>query len=378
MRDGFFGRIILPGLAFKAAVIGGGYATGRELASFFLPSGAAGGLKAIALATVIWSIVCALTFAFAFETRSRDYRSFFKALLGRGWVIYEVAFLLALVVILAVFSAAAGEIGHALFGLPGYVGALGLGLAIALVASWGNDAVEGVFKYVSILLYGTYVLFFVFAVWKFGDRMTTGLSQAGPSDGWIVGGSTYALYNIIGAIVILPVTRHLRSRRDAITAGLLSGPLAMLPAALFFLAMIGFSDQLLVHPLPSDFLLLQLGMPWFRVVFQMMILAAMLESGVGGVHAINERLANVVAGRGAQKAGLTQVGRLVVTAVVLLFAVGVAGRFGLVALIADGYRWLAYIFLAVYVAPLLTIGVWRLWLSAKPLRTVGTIDTPLS
>ena len=40
----FFQRFLLPGLAFKAVVIGGGYATGRELAEFFLPSGPWGGL----------------------------------------------------------------------------------------------------------------------------------------------------------------------------------------------------------------------------------------------------------------------------------------------------------------------------------------------
>ena len=39
-----FQRFLLPGLAFKAVVIGGGYATGRELAEFFLPSGPWGGL----------------------------------------------------------------------------------------------------------------------------------------------------------------------------------------------------------------------------------------------------------------------------------------------------------------------------------------------
>ncbi|HEY0598119.1 hypothetical protein [Sphingopyxis sp.] len=361
MRAGFFERIFLPGLAFKAAVIGGGYATGRELASFFLPSGAVGGFKALALATVIWSLVCALTFAFAFETRSRDYRTFFKALLGCGWFAYEIAFLLALVVILAVFAAAAGQVGSALAGFPAYAGAIGLAVAIAVVASCGNDAVESLFKYVSVLLYGTYLLFFVLALWRFGDRISTGLGHPAPSDGWIAGGTTYAIYNIIGAIVILPVTRHLRSRRDAVAAGLLCGPLAMLPAALFFLAMIGFADTLLVHPLPSDFLLSQLDMPWFRVIFQLMILAAMLESGVGGVHAINERLSNMIATRARRDRGLTPFQRLASTSAVLLFAVVVADRVGLVALIADGYRWLAYLFLLVYVAPLLTLGAARLW-----------------
>ena len=39
-RAGWFRRLVLPGFAFKAVVIGGGYATGRELAEFFLPQGA--------------------------------------------------------------------------------------------------------------------------------------------------------------------------------------------------------------------------------------------------------------------------------------------------------------------------------------------------
>ena len=44
-----FQRFILPGLAFKAVVIGGGYATGREIAEFFLPAGPWGGVAAMAV-----------------------------------------------------------------------------------------------------------------------------------------------------------------------------------------------------------------------------------------------------------------------------------------------------------------------------------------
>ena len=58
VRSSRFQRFLLPGLAFKAVVIGGGYATGRELAEFFLPSGAWGGLAAMGLSTVIFSLAC--------------------------------------------------------------------------------------------------------------------------------------------------------------------------------------------------------------------------------------------------------------------------------------------------------------------------------
>ena len=45
-----------------------------------------------------------------------------------------------------------------------------------------------------------------------------------------------------------------------------------------------------------------------------------------------------------------------------------AGRFGLVALIANGYRALAYLMLAVFVLPLATIGVARILKSRKSRR----------
>src|SRR6476660_3866105 len=98
-----FQRFLLPGFAFKAVVIGGGYATGRELAEFFLPSGPWGGIAAMLLAMLIWSIVCVATFLFARLSGARDYLTFVRALLGPGWIAFEVAYLLFVVLILAVF-----------------------------------------------------------------------------------------------------------------------------------------------------------------------------------------------------------------------------------------------------------------------------------
>ena len=75
----WFQRYLLPGFAFKAVVIGGGYATGRELAEFFLPSGPWGGVLGMLLAMVCWSLVCSVTFLFARTTHSFEYGAFFRA-----------------------------------------------------------------------------------------------------------------------------------------------------------------------------------------------------------------------------------------------------------------------------------------------------------
>lgn len=355
----WFQRYLLPGFALKAVIIGGGYATGRELAEYFVPSGPWGGLSAMLLATLIWSVVAALTFALALKLGAYDYRSFFKGLLGPAWVAFEVAYIIFVVLILAVFGAAAGAIGAATFGWPELAGVVLLAVSIVAVTAWGTGAVEQMFKYVSILLYAVYGLFLILALASFGGLIGQGFANAPPPSGnWMAGGLTYASYNIVGAVVILPVLRHLRHQRDAVVAGLIAGPLSMLPAILFFVAMMAFYPAIGDETLPSDFLLRQMTVPGFHVLFQVMIFAALLESGAGSVHAINERISGAIESRG--RPPLSTGARALIGAVILTGCMFVAGEIGLVDLIASGYRFLAWLFLAVFVLPLITIGTWRL------------------
>ena len=357
-KSSWFQRYLLPGFAFKAVVIGGGYATGRELAEFFLPSGPQGGLLAILLAMAIWSLVCAVTFCLAYATKSWNYRAFFKNLLGSFWVIFEAAYLLFIILILAVFGAAAGAIGSAVLNWPQIAGTCCLIVCISLVAAYGSTSVERLFKWVSIFLYGVYGIFVALSFFAFGDRILANLSAPSPSEGWVLGGLTYAGYNVVGAVIILPVLRHLRSSKDALVAGALAGPLAMIPALLFFVCMIAYYPQIGSEPLPSDFLLRRLNFPAFHYLFQLMIFLALLESGTGCVHAFNERVAEAYAAR--QGRGLSKIARLSITGALLLGSIFLAARFGLVTLIAQGYRGLAYLFLAIFVLPVMTLGVRQL------------------
>ncbi|MFN3834392.1 MAG: hypothetical protein ACK4NO_00680 [Glycocaulis sp.] len=349
-----FRRLILPGLAFKAVVIGGGYATGRELVEYFMPSGPVGGLLGLLLVTGIWSAICALTFSFAHATRSGNYLNFFKALLGPFWPLFEIAYLLFLFLILAVFGAAAGEIGAALFGLPNLVGSAALALSILVFTALGQESVEGLFKYASLFLYLVYLVFVVLCFTQFGGDILAGLDAGIPATGWVAGGVTYAGYNIIGAVVILPVLRHLTSRKDAVIAGALAGPLAALPALLFFACMIAFYPEISEAALPSNYILERLGSPAFQMAFQFMVFVALVETSVSAVHAVNERISAVR----PRAIGIRT--RLAVTGALLLAAMVVADRFGLIALIANGYRMLAFAIIAVFVLPLLTLGVWKL------------------
>ena len=362
-RASAFRRYLLPAVAFNGVVIGGGYATGRELAEFFLPAGPWGGLGGILFAMALWSVVCALTFAFALRVRATDYRTFFRALLGPFWPAFEVAYLVFVVLILGVFAAATGEIGAATLGLPLIAGSVAFAIVTVIVTALGEEAVEGLFKYATGFLYAVYAVFLVLSLSRFGGRIGAAFAGgAGTGGGWFASGLTYASYNAVAAIIVLPSLRHVERPREAVVAGLLAGPIAMVPALLFFLAMLalpGIGDA----PLPSDVILAEFGLAPFRYAFQLMVLLALLESGVGAVHAINERVAHWRRQRDGRPFGAWP--RAGLAAAVLTACVFVASRFGLVALIGSGYRLLAYTLIAVYLVPLVTIGVARLLRAPK-------------
>jgi uncharacterized membrane protein YkvI len=122
--------------------------------------------------------------------------------------------------------------------------------------------------------------------------------------------------------------------------------------------MMAYYPQIGAATLPSDFLLQRLDLPLFRLLFQLMIFAALLESGTGAVHAINERIGN--AWRRRRGHALGRGARLAIALVILSGCMFLATRFGLVALIANGYRLLAAIFLLVFVLPVLTLGILKL------------------
>jgi uncharacterized membrane protein YkvI len=105
-------------------------------------------------------------------------------------------------------------------------------------------------------------------------------------------------------------------------------------------------------------LLAQLNLPLFQLLFQLMIFAALLESGASAVHAINERINRAWERR--RGTALTHTARLVIALALLVGCMLLAGRFGLVALIANGYRALAYLILAIFILPLATIGMRRI------------------
>lgn len=354
----FFRRYLLAGFVFQSVVIGGGYATGRELIEFFMPAGPVGGLLGMGVTMLVWGAVMAVSFELVRLTGSYDYKSFFKVLLGRGWVLFEIAYVLLLVLVLSVLGAASGEIFSHVFGLPRLAGTLALLLGVAGVVFYGNTTVEKVLAALGATLYAVYLVFFIWCMWVFGDRIAANFSAADTEPGWFTGGLRYAGYNMAVIPAVLFCVRHMTRRREAIASGLLGGPLAMLPGCLFYIALMGFYPGIGEHAVPSNFLLDQLGAPWFAGMFQLVVFGTLVATGAGLLHAINERVSRVYAERTQE---MPRWMRPAISLTLMAISVFAATAVGLIGLIAQGYGALTWLFIAVLVVPVLTIGVWKIW-----------------
>jgi uncharacterized membrane protein YkvI len=357
-----FRRYLLPGFIFQSVVIAGGYGTGAELSQFFLTQGPLGGLLAIGASTAVFSAVAMVTYELARLWRAFDYRHFFQRLLGKAWWLFEVCYLGLLLIVLAVVAAASGEIMRDTFGLHYWVGVAAVMVSVGGLVFGGHEAIERFFSAWSFVLYGLYITFFVWCFRELGGAISANLASEPAGTGWAWAGLRYAGYNLAVIPPVLATLRLHETRRETFVAGALTGPIAMIPALLFFLPMIGLYPGILEATVPATVLLERLGSRVFQIAFQVVLFGTLIETGAGLIHAFNERISGLQDDR--QRAMPMWVRPAVAVG---LLGLGTAiSSFGLTSLIARGYGTITLGFIAVYVVPVLTIGVWKIRTAGAP------------
>lgn len=357
MKPSWFRRYLLPGIIFQSAVIAGGYGTGREIVEFFLSLGPTAGLAAMVVSTLIWSAVAAATFEFARRFRTFEYRSFFTRLLGPGWVLFEITYVLMLLLVLAVIGAAAGAIVEETFGGPYAVGVIGAIGGVALLLFYGSVAIERALAGWSFVLYAVYASLVAWSLTRWGPEISGAFAASSLDDGaWLLNGVRYAGYNLSAGAVVLFTVRHIRTKKEAISAGLLTGLIGILPAVFLYLAMVAHYPEITERAVPANFLLEALGSRAFQIVFQVVLFGTLIETGAGMIHAVNERVAAARHERGKETP------RWVRSAIAVAFlAIALLlTPLGLIDLIASGYGTITWGFILFYVIPVLSFGLWKI------------------
>jgi uncharacterized membrane protein YkvI len=117
--------------------------------------------------------------------------------------------------------------------------------------------------------------------------------------------------------------------------------------------MVGFYPEIVSETVPSIVLLEALGSRAFLVIFQVMLLGTLVETGTALIHAFNERLATAF----EEKKKRLPVGVRPVVAVVLLAIATLVAQAGLEELVSKGYGTVTYGFWLIYLLPVLTWGL---------------------
>jgi len=282
--NNFFNRYLLPGFIFQSVIISGGYSTGRELVEFFMKAGPVRGLTGMIVAMLLWSLILALTFEYARIHRAYDYRTFFRALLGKAWVLFEVSFIAITMLVLAVIGAADGVIFSEMANTPQHAGTVTMMICIGILAFYGTPLIEKIMSFWSLVLYAAYISLFVIAIQTLGRDVALTIEQTTIIEPDWLDSLKYAGINLAAAPAVLFGVKHIQRRRESICAGVLAGPIAIIPGLLFYTILLSQYPQVLDQQVPLISLLGALDISVFGLLFKIVIFGTYIETGVAMVH----------------------------------------------------------------------------------------------
>jgi uncharacterized membrane protein YkvI len=355
-------QILLPGVIFQSVLIGGAYATGREIVEYGARFGSSG-LWSVAAIGLGFSVITATAYEFARVTGTYDYRSFTRELIGPLWPLFDALYVAMVVVVIAVVGAASGAIGEQVLGLPAAWGVSGIIALVALINAAGRQVIEAFKSIGSVILYAGYLLFagaVIRATWAAPAAESIPAAAAGEAGALSIFGIglLYVGYNLAALPGTLFVLDRQTARWQALAAGLVTGLMATVPFLLTYAAVMGF------FPDPE---VLGAEVPWLVMlersagglvgIYAVVVLWTLVETSVGMIHAVTDRMSAMRLETG--RAPLTS-GQAGAVAAGILVAAALLSRLGIIALVAQGYGYLAYGFLLLFALPLMTRGIARI------------------
>ena len=380
-------RYLVPGFLFQSVVIGGGYGTGNEIAQYFGIHGMGHGIIGMIVTTLVWAVVAAATFEFCRVFKVYDYNNMSQKLLGPVGYLYEVCYIVLMLIVLGVSNATASSMISDLTGWTGWIGVIILSVGIIYLILRGTDTIEKVLSFWSYILYAVYAVFMVLCFVKFGPAISEAFGAGGGAytkdivdasgetvaytlggmgvGSAIVDGFKYSFYTLGIVRGMLYTVRECETRKQAVVCGLLAGIIGVVPAFLLLLAMGGALPQAVFNANNNSTavsaIFSQLNMRWLYIIFEIVLFGTLIETGAGFIKAVDDRIEITAAKSGEDTP--TWVRPVVAIGLTLL---GVAvSTFGLTGLIAKGYGTICWGFLFVYVIPMLTVGIYKIAKSGK-------------
>lgn len=369
--DGAVGKYLLPGIVLQSVMIGGGYATGREIVEYGAKFGAYGWYAGLAI-LVGFSLVAVLCFELIRLYKVYDFKSFIQSIAGPLYHLFDVVYALFMVIILAVMASATGNVVKEMFGVSHWVGIIGIMVVAGLLNYAGEKVISYFETFGTVALYAGYICFATLVISTHTENIATVLATGDHSytPDATVGlamwtGMLYMAMNLVVYPACFFTVKKQTHRRESVISGVLAGVLTTIPWFLTYFAVMGFYPMadIVSAPVPWMAMMQASGAPqWFLFVFSFVMGWTLVETATGMIHALLARVDTGLAEKG--KAPLAKKSRGFVTVAILGAAIFCA-QFGIVDLIAKGYMALAYAFMVLFLLPLLTVGVYKIFHKEK-------------
>ena len=370
-----FHTLLLPAIIAQSMIIGGGYATGREVVQYAGRFGAWGWLS-VAIIAVCFSLVMALAFELARLAGAYDYKAWSRNLVGPFWWLVDLLFLSMMLLVIAVMTAAIGEVLQQTLAFPK---PLSLVLALACVGflTWrGSGFIERAKTWGSAALYLGYCAFAVLVLTApVGDTAAPPPpgSEAGAGE-VVIAAILYVAYNVAVVPAVLFCLHRQTRRSETFASGILSGLAMTIPFALTLACLLRFPHASVMEA----------EVPWLRLIgtaadgraggaalwialFGLVAGWTLIETAVGSIHALLHRVERNLGDlprRWRPTAGSLTPRQKALTAVLVLAAAAGLSTIGIIDLVARGYGTLAWGFIALIVLPLFVVVPYRAFKTA--------------
>lgn len=360
--EGRFGRWLLPGVILQSVLIGGGYATGREIVQFGAKFGALGWIAGLAI-FVGFALMAFLMLEIARRFQVFDYRNLLRILIGPLYWLFDIVYIMLAILIIAIMAAATGAILQETVGTPQWVGIVLIVVVVGLLNFYGEGVIARFKTIGTAMLFAGYLLFATLVITRnwhtIGANLSAGTHSLEPTATvwWVVWtGILYVGYNL----AVYPAslfTAHLQTRlRDTVIAGLVAGVWMTVPWFLTYFALMGFYPDESVFDAEVPWLeMLGAEAGWVLVIFGVVVGWTLIETATGMIYALVARVSqNLV---DTKRPPLTRRTSGIIAVCTLLLALLLA-QIGIIDLVAKGYTAMAYAMIAVFAVPLLLRGTY--------------------
>lgn len=363
--EGAFGRLVLPGIVIQSTLIGGGYATGREVVEYGAKFGAIGWVTGLTI-LVGFAVMAFLMFEIARLFRAYDYRRLVKQILGPFWFLYDIIYFLLAILMISIVVAATGSILESTLGFNFWIGVVAITLVAGFLNFYGRHLIERFKTVGTTALFLGYLVFATMVIsntWGNAKEIFASgdTSFAGDFPWWslIWTGLIYVGYNLAVYPAALFTVKRQKSLKDTVFGGLIAGVLMTVPWFLTYFAMMGFypNEDVLGAEVPWLEMMSTFGV-WVTIVFGIVVGWTLIETATGLIHAFLERVNYNLEEIGKKPLSKEMNGLIAIIALILsaiLSSVGISG------LVSTGYTILGYAMLIVYGIPMLLVGSYKVY-----------------